>query len=124
MKHALRLLLLCTLLFAASLALTHVAQAQEPPIPDSDEALFALVEQAGDADANAGADLVTVFKRTYVQVEPSIGPGTLNIVTESATFTRHIDFDLLPYKTHTKRTNTHATEINTNVTQNNTHTHT
>ncbi len=71
MKHALRLLLLCTLLFAASLALTHVAQAQEPPIPDSDEALFALVEQAGDADANEGADLVTVFKRTQVTMEES-----------------------------------------------------
>ncbi len=53
--------------FAAPTALL----AQEPPVPSSDAELRALVEKAGNAQDNGGADLVTVFKRTRVEVEAS-----------------------------------------------------
>ena len=47
------------------------ALAQEPVAPADDDALRALVEDAGDKDANDGADVVTVLKRTDVTVEES-----------------------------------------------------
>ncbi len=47
------------------------ALAQEPVAPADDDALRALVEAAGDQDANDGADVVTVLKRTDVTVEDS-----------------------------------------------------
>jgi len=52
-------------------ALAGPAAAQEPAAPADDAALLELVEAAGDQDANDGADLVTVFKRTEVTVEDS-----------------------------------------------------
>ena len=48
-----------------------VAAAQEPPAPANDGDLRALVEAAGDASANGGADRVVVFRRTDVDVEES-----------------------------------------------------
>jgi hypothetical protein len=55
----------------AVLALPRALPAQEPAEPHSDEELRALVVAAGDSKANDGADLVTVFKRTRVEVEES-----------------------------------------------------
>ena len=49
----------------------HSARAAEPAAPASDAELAALVADAGDSEANDGADLVTVFKRTHVEVEDS-----------------------------------------------------
>ena len=45
--------------------------AQEPAAPADDDALRTLIEEAGDQDANEGADVVTVLKRTDVTVEDS-----------------------------------------------------
>jgi transglutaminase-like putative cysteine protease len=47
------------------------ALAQEPAAPADDAALRTLIEDAGDQDANDGADVVTVLKRTDVTVEDS-----------------------------------------------------
>jgi transglutaminase-like putative cysteine protease len=55
----------------AALVATTALHAQEPPVPSSDAELQALVEKAGSPKDNAGADLVTVFKRTRVDVTPS-----------------------------------------------------
>jgi transglutaminase-like putative cysteine protease len=55
----------------AAVAAPVAASAQEPPAPATDADLRALVEKAGTGKDNGGADLVTVFKRTRVEVEPS-----------------------------------------------------
>jgi len=47
------------------------ALAQEPTAPSDDAALVELIDQAGDRDANDGADQLTVLKRTDVTVEES-----------------------------------------------------
>ncbi|MBP7147748.1 MAG: DUF3857 domain-containing protein [Acidobacteria bacterium] len=47
------------------------AHAQEPPAPRSDDDLRALIANAGGRDENGGADVVKVFRRTRVEVEPS-----------------------------------------------------
>ena len=62
-----------TALLAVLVALVaiQVARAQEPAPPASDDELRQQIADAGDQDANDGADVVTVFKRTYVQVEDS-----------------------------------------------------
>ena len=53
------------------LALVRVAIAQEPSLPTDDGALRTLIEGAGDAKANDGADLVTVLWNTSIDVEDS-----------------------------------------------------
>lgn len=45
--------------------------AQEPAEPQTDADVRAALEKAGGAEENGGADLVTVFKRTRVEVEDS-----------------------------------------------------
>ncbi len=47
------------------------AAAQEPAPPADDAGLRALIDAAGDQDANDGADKLTVLKRTDVTVEDS-----------------------------------------------------
>jgi transglutaminase-like putative cysteine protease len=62
------------LALAAALLLavaTGPAWAQEPVAPADDAALRALIDAAGDQDANDGADVLTVLKRTDVTVEES-----------------------------------------------------
>jgi hypothetical protein len=54
------------------------ALAQEPPVPATEADLRALVDKAGSREENGGADLVTVFRRTDVAVEPS---GLSRVVT-------------------------------------------
>ncbi len=72
MKSSLLSTWLLGLLVVLSVALAAPrALAQEPPQPADDDALRALVEDAGDQDGNDGADLVTVLKRTDVTVEDS-----------------------------------------------------
>lgn len=44
---------------------------QEPPEPADDDALRALIEEAGASEDNDGADLVTVLWRTSIDVEES-----------------------------------------------------
>ncbi len=61
--------LLPTLLLA--LAAGGPAAAQEPQPPADDDALKALIADTGTTDDHDGADLVTVFKRTHVDVEDS-----------------------------------------------------
>ena len=56
---------------AAPIGLLLAARAQEPPPPADDDEIRALIADAGDADDNGGAGLVTVFKRTVVDVEDS-----------------------------------------------------
>jgi transglutaminase-like putative cysteine protease len=58
-----------TLLLA--LAAAGPATAQEPQPPADDDALRALIDDAGTTEDLDGADLVTVFKRTHVDVEDS-----------------------------------------------------
>ena len=53
------------------LSVAPVAMAQEPVAPADDDALRALIDAAGDQDANEGADVVTVLERTDVTVEDS-----------------------------------------------------
>ncbi len=55
----------------APLALAAAAVAAEPVAPATDDELRQLVDDAGDRDANDGADLVTVLWRTHVDVEES-----------------------------------------------------
>ena len=66
-------LLRITAITAVTLAVfaIQVARADEPAAPADDADLAALVADAGDSAANDGADLVTVFKRTRVEVEDS-----------------------------------------------------
>ena len=56
---------------AALVLIGRVARAQEPAPPADDDELRALIEEAGTADDHGGANLVTVFKRTRVDVEDS-----------------------------------------------------
>ncbi|MFH1465805.1 MAG: DUF3857 and transglutaminase domain-containing protein [Pseudomonadota bacterium] len=58
-------------LLALSLFGARPAQAAEPQAPADDAALHALIEAAGDADANDGAAVLTVLDRTDVTVEES-----------------------------------------------------
>jgi hypothetical protein len=55
----------------AALVAATAPRAEEPKAPSNDGELRALVEKSGSSRDNAGADLVTVFKRTRVEVEPS-----------------------------------------------------
>jgi len=61
----------------AALVAIGAANAQEPAAPASDDELRELIADAGDQDANDGANLVTVLKRTHVEVEDS-GLGHIN----------------------------------------------
>ena len=77
----------CACLLVLFLTMPVRAWAQEPPPPVDDTALRALVQDAGTAEANGGADLVTVFKRTRVDVEDSglshvVNHEVLKVLTE------------------------------------------
>lgn len=66
---SLKKLALAGLVFVASVI--PPGEAQEPEEPLSAPAVRALIDKAGGAADNGGADLVTVFKRTRVEVEDS-----------------------------------------------------
>jgi hypothetical protein len=59
------------LLALLSFAFPCLSAAQEPAPPADDAEIRALIDEAGGAADNGGADLVTVFRRTTVDVEDS-----------------------------------------------------